>query len=229
MGYDQAKKNIFLFPNLYWDAAFDMIDTTKVVYSNVLDWVLGTVDMVKDDPNIVLYIKQHVREKWGTFTVKGVWDYVLEKYPTVPSNVRLVPAEWKINTYSLFPLINLGLVYTSTVGIEMLYKGLPLVIAGPAQYSGLGFAIEPTDRVQYEKALKSPRHDINIDRNMLELFCYYFFIKRLIRFNFTERVFSNNMFNRYLMDSLDDILQGKDRMLDHLCDCILYNKSICDY
>lgn len=229
LGLDRSKKNIFLFPTLYWDAAYDMIDTSKFLYPSVVEWVLGTVDLIKDDPNIVLYIKQHVRERWGTSTVKGVWDFVLEKYPVFPANVKLIPAEWKINTYSIFPLIDLGLVYSSTVGLEMLHKDVPLVVAGPAEYTGLGFAIEPKDRAHYQKALVAPRNESQLDRAKFDLFCHYFFIKRLIPFKFTERVWDNVSFERYLMESLDDILPEKDRMLDHLCDCILYDKNPCDY
>jgi capsule polysaccharide export protein KpsC/LpsZ len=51
----------------------------------------------------------------------------------------------KINTYDLMEIAGLGLAYTTTVGMEMAMRGVPVILAGQTHYRGRGFTHDPAD------------------------------------------------------------------------------------
>ena len=46
-----------------------------------------------------------------------------------------------VNTYDLFEIADLGLVYTTTVGLEMAMSGVPVIVVGKTHYRGKGFTL----------------------------------------------------------------------------------------
>jgi hypothetical protein len=67
----------------------------------------------------------------------------------MPDHVRLIPPESPINTYDLIELADLGLVYTTTVGMEMAMNGVPVVVSGRTHYRGKGFTHDPQTLDEY--------------------------------------------------------------------------------
>ena len=61
----------------------------------------------------------------------------------LPSNVRVVQAEDPTSSYVFMDEARLGLVYTSTVGLELACTGAPVVVAADTHYRGRGFTIDP--------------------------------------------------------------------------------------
>jgi hypothetical protein len=56
-------------------------------------------------------------------------------------------------TYDLIEVADLGLVYTTTVGLEMAMSGLPVIVAGKTHYRGKGFTLDADSWVSYFKLL----------------------------------------------------------------------------
>ena len=218
---DKRKRNLFLFPNLFWDAG---MNEAGFLFRGIPEWVVSTVNIVKEHPDVNLYIKPHIVETFGDPYSKGVLDFVKEKFPVFPKNVIPVLPEWRISPYQLFPYMDAAVVYNSTLGIESIYKDIPVIIAARSQYSDLGLAWEPKTIEEYEAFLLDKNLRPKHDKEMFELFCYYYFIKRPVPFNLAERVSSNVHFERYKFNDLDEIMPGKNYMLDHLCDCIMKAK-----
>lgn len=217
------KRNIFLFSNLFWDAG---LSQTGGLYDNVIEWILSTIDLIKNDNNCHLYIKPHPMEKFGsTESLKGIANYIYDKYPILPSNISIIPPEMKIKTYNLFPYIDLGVLFNGTLGIELLFKNIPVVITGKAPYGGLGLCYEPSTIEDYRNILLGKKDfKIIFNREMLELFCYFYFIKGCIPFDIIKPIYANSNFEKYNINSLEDLLPGKNYYLDHICDCILKDK-----
>jgi hypothetical protein len=55
----------------------------------------------------------------------------------------LIPPDSQVNTYDLIESAHLGLVYTSTAGLEMTMHGVPVITAGQTHYRGKGFTDDP--------------------------------------------------------------------------------------
>ena len=213
-----SMRNLFLFSNVYWDVGAS--DLGKL-YDDVLDWVLDTIELIKDDPHSHLYIKPHPAEVLDSVTsLKGVTQVIEERYPELPSNITIIRAEWKINTYELFPCIDLGVMFNGTLGLEMMLAGIPVVSTGLTQYEGLGFSMEPENIEQYQAILLGNQKPPLVDKQQLELFAYFYFIKTIIPWNLTKQAYADN-FDGFTIDSLDDLKLGKDPYLDHICNCLL--------
>ena len=75
--------------------------------------------------------------------------------PELPEHIHLVAAGDPINTYDLVEIADLGLVYTTTVGMEMAMSGVPVIVAGQTHYRGKGFTLDPDSWEAYEESWSS--------------------------------------------------------------------------
>ena len=108
-------------------------------------------------------------------------DVVRKTLPELPEYIHVIAPEEKVNTYDLVALTDVGLVYTTTVGLEMALKGLPVVVAGQTHYRGRGFTYDPTSWVDYFKILgrllENPKV-FRLDKEKIDLawkYAYHFF------------------------------------------------------
>jgi len=214
---DDKRRNIFLFSNIYWDLATG--ETGQ--FGDILTWIFDTIEILKDRPDVHLYIKAHPGEKYDSApSAKGVADFIHEKFPVFPEHVTLILPEMRIKPYDLFPWIDLGLVYSGTLGLEMLLSGIPVAIAGKAPFSGLGFAHEPASLNEYAKVLLGETPPLTPNKEELQLFGYYYLIKNFVPWNLTKQAYGD-VFDGYTFNSLADLMPGKNPQLDHICNCIL--------
>jgi hypothetical protein len=217
LNIDITKKNLFLFTNIYWDVG---ISESGRLYEGVIDWVLDSIRMVIDQPDICLYIKTHPAEVYDTsVSLKGIRDFIHEVFPILPDNVILIYPELKINTYELFPFIDVGIVYNGTVGLEMALNQIPVISTGKSPYSGIGLVNEPNDTKSYREQMLYGTTLFIPNQRLAELFSYFYFIKSCIPWNLTESAYSDD-FKSFKLKSLDDLMEGKNSHLDHLCKAI---------
>jgi hypothetical protein len=215
---DTSKRNIFLFTNIYWDVG---LSETGNLYKGVIPWVIDTIEMLKDVEGCQLYIKTHPAEVFdSTPSQKGVIQFIKDRFPVLPSNITVIRPELKIKAYNLFPYIDLGIVFNGTLGLEMLLKGIPVVITGLAPYGYLRSISIPSNITDYKEQLMNSTVNIVPDSNEVELFAYFYFVKALLPWNLTKQVFANE-FNGFSFQSLSGLLPGKNKHLDHLCNCII--------
>jgi len=126
---------------------------------SMTDWQARTIEFFANRPDVQFVIRVHPGEAlgWGL----SVYDILKEKFPTLPENIHLLPADAKVNTYDLVNAADVGLVFTTTVGMEMAMIGLPVIVTGQTHYRGKGFTIEPSSWDQYfeilEKVISDPK------------------------------------------------------------------------
>ena len=214
---NQDKRNIFLFSNVYWDIATG--ETGQ--FNTVLSWIFETIEILKDRHDCHLYIKIHPAEKLDSSpSKKGVSDFIAERFPVLPFNVTIITPEMFIKPYDLFPYIDLGAVYSGTLGLEMLLDLIPVVVSGKAPYSGLGFAHEPNSLDEYKSILLGHLPRITYLNEDIEMFAYFYLVRGRIPWNLTNKAFGAE-FDGFCFNSLSELLPGKNSHLDHLCNCIL--------
>lgn len=127
------------------------------------EWLERTVAYFARRPDAQLVVRIHPGERY----TKGpsVADVVRRALPGLDSDpslahIHLVAADDPVNTYDLVEIADLGLVYTTTVGMEMAMSGAPVVAAGETHYRGKGFTLDPESWEAYfellERALAAP-------------------------------------------------------------------------
>ncbi|HMD80783.1 MAG TPA: hypothetical protein VKE92_05705, partial [Anaerolineales bacterium] len=76
-------------------------------------------------------------------------DVVKGALVEVPENIHLIGPLEKINTYDLMEISDLGLVYTTTTGLEMAMNGIPVIVCGETHYRKRGFTLDPMSWDEY--------------------------------------------------------------------------------
>lgn len=221
LNINKEKKNIFLFSNIFWDVG---LSNSFSVFNGVVDWVLSTIAIVKKYPHIQLYIKPHPGEVFDSSkSLKGVVDYIYDKYPILPQNVTILQPELKINTYNLIPHIDCGLVYNGTFGLELLLNDKPVIVCADAPYSSLPGVNFPLDIYQYEEAILNHTNK-KINNSEINLFAYFYFIKTPIPWNLTNKAYGDD-FSGFNLDSLNDLKEYNNIYLDHLVNSIINSEK----
>lgn len=141
----------------------DSLTLGRQVFSKTMaDWVSRTILYFIGRPDIQLVIRIHPGEILSR--EYSMLDVVRQTLPELPEYIHVIGPEEKVNTYDLIDISDIGLVYTTTVGLEMALKGLPVIVAGQTHYRGRGFTIDPNSWVDYFKMLGSLLENPRIHR-----------------------------------------------------------------
>ncbi len=130
----------------------DSLTLGRQVFSqSMAEWISRTVQYFAGRPDVQFVIRVHPGEvlTHGTSMV----DIVHQVLPRLPEHIRLIGPKDKMNTYDLIEVADVGLVYTTTVGLEMAMYGVPVIAAGQTHYRGRGFTHDPDSWVAYFKML----------------------------------------------------------------------------
>jgi hypothetical protein len=125
----------------------DSLTLGRQVFSDSMtEWLERTVQFFAQYPQAQFVIRIHP----GELVTKGpsVADVVLRALDIpdashLPEHIHMIPADGKVNTYDLVEIADLGLVYTTTVGMEMAMSGVPVMAVGSTHYRGKGFTLDP--------------------------------------------------------------------------------------
>ena len=137
----------------------DSLTLGRQVFSKTMaDWVEKTVHYFADRQDVQLVIRVHPGEvlTHGTSMVTVIRDALGE----IPGHFRLIEPDEKINTYDILDITDLGLVYSTTVGLEMAMRGIPVIIAGQTHYRNRGFTSDPDTWEMYFSMLDVKLRDL---------------------------------------------------------------------
>lgn len=166
----------------------DSLTLGRQVFSDSMtEWLSRTVEFFATHPEAQLVVRIHP----GEMITKGpsVAEVVRKALPDgIPEHIYLVPADAEINTYDLIDVADLGLVYTTTVGLEMAMSGIPVIVIGQTHYRGKGFSLDPDSWETYfhllDKTIKQPQGLVlnELQVNTAWEYAYRFFFEYPIAF-----------------------------------------------
>ena len=119
----------------------------NVFTASMAEWITKTVQYFAARPDVQLVVRVHPGER----LMKGPssLDVIKAALPELPEHIKLIPPLEKVNTYDLMEIAGLGLAYTTTVGMEMAMRGVPVILAGQTHYRGRGFTYDPATWDEY--------------------------------------------------------------------------------
>lgn len=227
---DKNKKTALIATNVTWDAA---ALNKGIVFENIVDWVLYTIRLFSENKEWQLIVRTHPAEisKMVPEARERICTIVMEKYNnTLPSNIILIDGDAPISIYDLFPQVDLGIVYTSTVGLEMCCLGIPTVTVAEAPYREKGFTFDPVDEIEYKKQVEKLMEKAISDkeRNAMKyqaqkFFLLYYFIYMLPN-TFYKFEYEGNA--QLTFHDPEELQAGKNLIWDYICDSILAKKAI---
>jgi hypothetical protein len=210
-----------LFTNLTWDSA---VLGQEVAFATIQDWLAAAITWFAERPEHRLVVRIHPAEQKlaGKQTREPLGTFVRERFPVLPRNVEVVEAADPTSSYSLMAACDVGLVFTSTTGLELALSGKPVIVAGQTHYRDKGFTVDPGSAKDFELALEqviddpdqfAPRRDLV--RRYANLF---FFDAPITLPGVQEPVIG---LARLTIKDLSELAPGRDADVDRLCDFIL--------
>ncbi|GAB4578806.1 MAG: hypothetical protein Fur0022_15430 [Anaerolineales bacterium] len=130
----------------------DSLTLGRQLFMGMTEWIRRNIAWFGEHPEYQLVVRVHPGEQigWGPST----FNLLTQSFPEFPANVRVLPADSKINSYDLVDAARVGLVYTTTMGMEMAMIGKPVIVTGQTHYRGKGFTLDPESWEQYTETLQ---------------------------------------------------------------------------
>ncbi|MBN2500662.1 MAG: hypothetical protein JXB38_07800 [Anaerolineales bacterium] len=127
---------------------------------SMTEWLKRTVAYFASKPEAQFVVRIHPGELQMQ-AGPSVAEVVDEVLPEVPKNIHVIAPGDEVNTYDLVAIADLGMVYTTTVGMEMAMSGVPVIVVGKTHYRGKGFTLDPSSWNEYLDLLDSALADLS--------------------------------------------------------------------
>ncbi len=229
LNLDSNKKTYTLFTNVLWDAASAQ---RELVFNNPIDWTIETINWFRYNPEKQLIIRIHPAEAI-IGTNQPMEKIIMDRVDDIPENVTVVSPKDSVNSWSLLKVTDVGLVHTSTVGLELALEGIPCVCVAKTHYRGKGFTIDTNNKSEYFRFLKGEKL-INFDPNFIKelslKYAYILFMKYQFPMPFynPESHISINSFKSNNWDKIADHISIKQiiRSTENMTQYILEDEDV---
>ena len=219
LGLDERPLVVAL-TSVVWDAC---LHYESNAFESLADWTLQTIDYFRGRPDLQLVIRIHPAEVTGFVKSRArMAEIIAARFPELPANVKVVPPEDQLSTYSLMDHADAVLLYSTKTGIEASAQGLPVVVAGEAWIRNKGFSQDATSPDSYRRILDGlpfRRRLAPPERERALRYAYHFFFRRMIELPFLDPTGPAEF--EIKVDGLDDLRPGAQGGLDCVCDGIL--------
>lgn len=220
-GRSGSGRRAVLFTNLTWDTA---VIGQERAFPSIRDWVAHAISFFAERPDDELVVRIHPAEVKlaGKQTREPLGEFISERFPELPPNVRVIAPDDPTSSYPLMSGSDVGLVYTSTSGLELALAGTPVIVSGRTHYQGKGFTIDVDDAADFDAALErvladpaAARPDVDLARR----YAYLFWFRVPVAAPGVEEHIPG--LARLTVTSADDLAPGRNRAADRICDGIL--------
>jgi hypothetical protein len=135
----------------------------NVFAQSMTEWMTRTVQFFADRPEVQLVIRIHPGETIVP-KARSMAQVAALALPELPEHIHIIGAKDPINTYDLIEIADLGLAYTTTVGLETAMNGRPEILCGQTHYRGRGFTMDPGSWDEYFAILNKVLADLPAHR-----------------------------------------------------------------
>jgi hypothetical protein len=219
----EGRPTALLAANVIWDLA---ALNKQVVFGDMIEWIAETIAWFGRHPEYQLIVKPHPGEQNPSIpeTEERVTTALRQRGVVIPDNVALLTPKSAVTVYQLLPLVNVGLTHTTTVGIEMSARGIPVITSARSPYRGFGFTLDPSSREEYFDTLDRALRGVGLpDREQQVDLAYKFILFQ--QFHYYTKIdimdFKWGETPRLKVKSLDDIRPGKKPHLDYIVDSVI--------
>lgn len=159
-----------------------IFDTTQmyanVIFVNMFDWLDELLKVFQVHPRTLFVLRAHPdEERPGKSSRQSVTTWY-ENHAARVENLDLIPPREQINSYTLVQKSKFVLTYNSTIGLESILLGVPVLAAGQAPFNAYDTVFTSSSREEYlqclEDWLKSENLELtNLRQRNTRRFLYY--------------------------------------------------------
>lgn len=172
-----AKRRVVVLPNVTWDSAVLGLET---VFDNMADWLTTTIGSLLDADDVEVIVRVHPGEtslsKWSSREPAAA--VIAEHFGELPAHIRVIPPDDPTSTYPIIESSDVGVVYTSTIGLELATRGKPVLVGANPHYANKGFTHSTASKDEFVSALAAMIDDperFRPDRELARRYAYHFF------------------------------------------------------
>src|SRR5207302_3251584 len=127
----------------------------EVAFESIHDWLVTAVEWADAHPEHRLVVRIHPAEVKlpGKQTREPLATFLRARFPALPPNVTVLDPTDPTSSYVLMDAADVGLVFTSTVGLELALHAVPVIVAGQTHYRGKGFTVDVSSPEEFVSAL----------------------------------------------------------------------------
>jgi hypothetical protein len=140
----------FLATNVVGDSSILRRDP---VFRSQRDWLGQTISFFRERPSWSLIVRAHPDEAFIPRKVVVRIGEVARELASDAPNVLVIGGDEDVSSYALMGGLSGGLVWISSVGADMVARGIPVLAAARPKYHGLGLVDEPRTVPDYFTAL----------------------------------------------------------------------------
>jgi Capsule polysaccharide biosynthesis protein len=129
-----------------------------VFSKSMTEWLQRVISFLAGRPEVQVVVRIHPAETWTVGP--SVAEIIRQVLPELPPHIHMISSTEKVNTYDLMDIADLALVYTTTAGLEMAARGIPVLISGRAHYRKKGFTLEADSWEEYFARLDAALKDL---------------------------------------------------------------------
>jgi hypothetical protein len=204
---------VVLFTNLNFDTT---VLGRNPIFESMQNWIDEVIEYwITNEIKTKLVIRIHPAElKLITASEDFVAPRIIDKIKG-KENIILFDAADEVDSYTLIENMKFGLIYSSTIGLEIAYYGKNCLIGGDAFYKNQNFVIPSENRKDYfEKLqnllLKSP--EIVDKKESILRFIHFIYFDRVNWLNGITMDHKNHL-NVFNFESIEDLEQKNEETL----------------
>ena len=222
------KPTVFFSVNIPSDA---VVLVKSYVFESLFEMVRETLDYFAEHKEYQLIIKAHPAEEQfyqgDILSQKYCLGNIISQFGKLPGNIFFIDYDSPISSFDIFPLIDLGIMISSSAAIEMAWIGKPSITTAESHYSDKGFTYEAKTKEEYYALIKkilSYGEGDSVIKERIELskkYFYYYVFHGFVQFNLFQGHEYDSVKSKLLFKDFREILPGKNRALDYICDAII--------
>ena len=143
----QGNDKIFLLAcNVIGDSS---LLNRETIFKSHREFLRITIEYFKKNQQLKLIIRVHPAEEWNKGAVSLQMGAYSRKLCEGLSNILVIDANEKMNTFALVPFIRAGLIWITSAGADLVARGIPVISAAKPKYYGQGIVDEPVTIDEY--------------------------------------------------------------------------------
>lgn len=229
LGIDQNKKLAALFTSST-DEPQDQPEA-KGCFDHQRDWVRETIARFGSEPSWHLVVRTHPNSggKRAVGTNQQELEFIDSLAAECPENVSIIRPEDDLSSFDLIQASDCGLIWHSSIGLEMAALGRPVFRAGQYWFRDADFMHTTTNVESYSVSLsdflRNSSENLLIDNAIAAWrFAYCWFFRQSINFPLVRQ--PDWATGEAAYQSLEALEPGKDPSLDRVCSIIINNEPI---
>lgn len=127
----------------------------ETIFRGQQEWCGRVIEYFRARPHLKLIIRAHPGEVWFGAKAPIKMGEVARRLAHGVPNVLVIDGAEKLNTFTLLPWVQAGLVWLSSIGVDLVVRGVPVLAAASPKYSGLGIVSEPASPEEYFRLLEA--------------------------------------------------------------------------